>query len=173
MHLEVEEFLRSDAVQVLGWQGVTVVEVGAADWNGRARDYFDGWATWIGIDLQPGDGVDYVGDAVEILRTIPDNSYDRAVSTEVLEHASGWREILSEMLRVLVPSGYLVCTCASPGRPPHGATGTPLPLPGEYYRGVGGVEFMDAVSACRVPATVEVLEVVPNPGDLRAVVRKD
>lgn len=173
MHAEVVEFLSSIEVQTLGWVGAKVIEVGAADWNGSARDYFDRWESWEGIDLMPGPGVDHVGDAVALLAGMPADYFDYAVSTEVFEHAPEWRAIVAAMLRVLRPGGYLVATCASPMRPPHSAVGAESLAPGEYYAGVSVVDMLQTVSVCGIPCTVIVAEDLPIPGDTRVLIRRE
>ena len=122
MHTEVEDFLnKTDSY--LAWTGCDVIEVGAQDVNGATRYLIPGTpASWTGIDLVPGPGVDYAGKAEDILPLIKER-FDIAVSTEVLEHAPGWRNIVIGMVNVLHPGGHLVITCAAPGRPEHGASG--------------------------------------------------
>lgn len=169
MHQEVVDFLTSPRVQDVGWTGKSVLEVGAQDVNGRARDYFDGVETWEGVDLVDGPGVDHVGDAVAILEDFITRgiTYDRVVTTEVLEHAEEWRAMVHRMIGVLAPGGVLVLTCASPARPPHGAHGDPQPLPGEFYRGVSVGDVTKAVE--QAGGQMIWSEDVPIPGDTRII----
>lgn len=169
MHAEVVEFLRSSPVQDIGWEGVSVLEIGAQDVNGRARDYFDGWTTWHGVDLVPGDGVTFVGDAVEIVAGFA-GLYDRVVSTEVLEHAERWSALVAGMVRALTPEGYLVATCASPSRPPHGVSGGEVVAPGEYYRGVSLAEVVVALR--HAGASIVYARHLANPGDVQVVAQR-
>lgn len=140
MHPEVERFLASDEVTRIPWLGARVIEVGAQDVNGAVRylvpDTLGG--EWLGIDLVDGPGVDYVGDAVSILPTLHEDGerFDIAISCEVLEHAPDWRSIVAGMLSVLKPGGFLVITCAGPGRPEHNANGAAELEPGEWYENV-------------------------------------
>lgn len=160
MHAEVIEFLRSRIVQSLPHAGAHVVEVGAQDVNGATRDAL-GWrdrCTWHGIDLVDGPDVDYVGDAATVLRTLRADGYlfDGAVSTEVLEHAADWRDIVMEMALCVRLPGWLVVTCAGPGRPPHGASGGDV-APVEHYENVHWSGVVAAVLEARPDARVDVL----------------
>lgn len=129
-------------------------EVGAADHNGRARDYLPTiGGRWVGFDLLPGPNVDVVGDAA---LTLPDHSQcDVMVSTEVLEHAENWVVLLHRMCASVRSGGWLVVTCAGPGREPHSADGGPL-QPGEHYRNISANEIeCTAVVHGFVPLIVE------------------
>lgn len=170
MHPEVVEFLTSENVQAVGWKGTSVLEVGAQDVNGRARDCFEGWATWDGIDLVPGPGVTFVGDACMILPDLAGSNYDRTVSTEVLEHTADWWHIVHGMVKATALGGYIIITCASPAREPHGANGGPL-SEGEYYQGVS----LDAVvrELRFFGCSVLVGQHFIIPGDVRVLAKRD
>lgn len=139
MHVEVEQFLRMSG-DFVPWSDAVVVEVGAQNVNGATRSFVDGEpAGWIGIDLVAGPGVDWVGDAEEILVRAQDNYlFDVAVSTEVLEHTPRWAQIVEAMVHILDDGGWIVLTCAAPGRPQHGASGGDGQ--GEYYANVSSNE---------------------------------
>ncbi|MFD1825300.1 MULTISPECIES: class I SAM-dependent methyltransferase [Mumia] len=62
----------------------------------------------VGIDTRPLPAVDVVGDALEVLRTIPDASVESVYSEHFLEHVDDAREVLSEISRVLVDGGTCV-----------------------------------------------------------------
>jgi len=51
--------------------------------------------------------VDEVVADVQDLREIPDNSFDIAVSTQVIEHVPDDSKVLKETYRILKPGGYL------------------------------------------------------------------
>lgn len=138
MHTEVAQFLRS--CQMVRMLNQTVYEVGALDVNGRAADHMSGgWKSWLGFDLVAGAGVDVVGDAIV---TLPEHPVcDVLVTTEVLEHAPEWDVLVGVMCDSIREGGWLVLTCAGPGRPPHAADGSCNgPHPGEWYRNVSLVE---------------------------------
>jgi len=110
-----------------------VLEIGSADINSSAQDLSlrallpD--ATWHGIDMSDGPGVDEVVSAAEY-RTR--RTFDCVVSTEALEHAPRPEDIIECAARYLVPGGVLLLTAAAPERAPHGADGGPV-QPGEHY----------------------------------------
>ena len=75
--------------------------------NIGARVKADGWKNF---DINPGPGVDYVGDCRD-LSQFADNSVDVIYASHILEHLSYQREIhaaLGEWLRVLVPGGLVM-----------------------------------------------------------------
>lgn len=137
MHVEAAEFLRAQSKQVK-WDGATVFEVGAYNVNGRARDFVPkGWTSWVGFDLMSGPDVDVVGDAIELLPK--QGTCNVLVSTEVLEHCEAWAVLVQKMCESVRRGGYLLLTCAGPGRPEHSASGGEL-RSDEHYRNVSAFE---------------------------------
>jgi len=137
MHQTVIDFV-SYTSQIVQYDGASVVEVGAQNVNGRAMDAASGTAKqWVGIDLVAGPDVHHVGDATIILPILVEQGelFDIAISTEVLEHAEGWKEIVTGLVALLRSGGHLILTCAGPGRPEHSSTGKP-DLDGEYYKNI-------------------------------------
>ena len=66
----------------------------------------DGWKI---LNIQPGDGVDYVGDCTD-LRQFKDNSVDEVYASHVIEHLSYVNELLETLKgihRILKPRGIL------------------------------------------------------------------
>lgn len=61
----------------------------------------------IGIDLHDHQGVDLVGDALEVLRRFPDGSVRSAYSAHFLEHLADARPLLQELARVLASDGVV------------------------------------------------------------------
>jgi hypothetical protein len=119
-----------------------ILDVGGQNVNGTAHDWFTHPDTTITtLDIE---GADIIADA----RTWePDRRFDVVMATEVFEHIRDWPAVLRTMVLALDPAGpgVLLATCASPGRPPHGATGAPLPAPGEWYRNVTPAQLAEAV----------------------------
>jgi SAM-dependent methyltransferase len=80
------------------------------DIGGRARsgnrnvDHFPEADATI-FDIVPGEGVDVVGDAHELSRHFPPDSFDFAVSVSVFEHLLMPWKVAVEMSRVLKPGG--------------------------------------------------------------------
>jgi len=95
----------------------TILEVGSLDVNGSPRDVCqNNYASYVGVDLVLGPGVDVVCDVEEL----PDNpvgqqKYDVVISTEMLEHAHNWNIALFNLLDVVSVGGILVLTTRSPG----------------------------------------------------------
>jgi SAM-dependent methyltransferase len=166
MHPEVIAFVKS--CNEVDYTGALVYEVGAQDVNGATRDLVpQTYARWVGFDLVAGPGVDYVGDAEQ---TIPGNPpCDVMISTEVLEHAERWAELLGVMCDAIKPGGWLVLTCAGKGRRPHGANGGPFPEPGEWYR---NVELHEVDAVCTAHGLSMVYGEEGYPGDTRYLGRK-
>lgn len=121
----------------------SVLEIGSLDVNGGVRDLFPHANVYIGLNDVPGPGVDVVADAATYR---PSHLFDVVVSTEVLEHANQWKNIILMCLDALAPQGVLILTCAGPGRGPHGQHGAEAPEPGEWYRNVAGWEIADVVN---------------------------
>jgi len=120
---------------------LTVLDVGGQNVNGTAHDWFTHPATTITtLDVE---NADVIADA----RTWqPTRQFDVVMATEVFEHIEDWRAVLNTMALALRPGGVLLATCASTGRPAHGATGAPLPADGEHYRNVDPPELVEALS---------------------------
>jgi SAM-dependent methyltransferase len=130
-----------------------VVEAGAYDYNGSARDAISvhGPASYLGTDAQPGPGVDLVCPAEKLPAVLGEDFADVLVSTEMLEHAEDWRGAVTGMARVLAPGGLLLLTTRGPGFPFH-------PHPGDFHRFT--VDQMDGIAeACGL----EVIQLEPDP----------
>lgn len=109
-------------------RGRRVIEVGSYNVNGTIRDHISplGPASYIGVDVSAGPGVDQVCSANELEARFGAESFDLVVSTEMLEHAADWRAAITNMKRVLRTGGYLLLTTRSAGFPYHN--------PPDYWR---------------------------------------
>jgi SAM-dependent methyltransferase len=99
------------------------LECGSRDVNGSVRPLFGG--EYLGIDAQPGPGVDIVCSAHEL--PFADASFEVVVATEMLEHDPAFWRSLPEMVRVLAPGGFLILTARGIGFPRHDH-------PADYWR---------------------------------------
>lgn len=97
------------------WQ--SVLEVGALNVNGSARSLFEMHqpASYAGVDMQAGLGVDEVCAAEALAARFGPNSFDVVVSTEMLEHVFDWRAVVHNLKAVLRPGGLLFITTRSIG----------------------------------------------------------
>lgn len=138
-----------------------VLDVGGADVNGSIRDQLP-HATWIGLDAAPAPGVDIIADAADW--TSPFKEYDLVVATELFEHAERWRLIIQVMADALCEIGpeVLIATCASTGRPAHGARGEDGVPAGQYY---GNVDPDDLRAVLEEHFMEAYVEFNPDPGD--------
>lgn len=140
MHQEAETALHGmlgDA-RIHRYDELDVLDVGGRLVNDSIR-YLLPRSTWTGVDAKAGPNVDVVADAT---RWEPQRTYDVVFCTEVLEHVERWREVLFTCARATkIDGGVLLVTCASDGRPPHGADGTETVPRDEYYGNVSAVDL--------------------------------
>lgn len=125
MHPEALEYTQR-ALQAI--HPTSVIEIGSRDINGSARM---AGVKWLGIDINPGTGVDKVVDACYFK---PDQLVDCVVCNEVLEHAPDWAVMVLKAAKWLKPGGTMVVTCAGPAREAHSAADGGRLRPNEYYR---------------------------------------
>ena len=126
-----------------------VLEVGSQNINGSARDWVEDSKskTWIGIDLGEAPGVDMVCPAE--FAQIESGWSDLSISCECFEHASNWKLILDNMIRISRPGGLIVLTFAGSGRGTHGTLDTSpgaSPFTQSYYKNISANDFMQ--NAC-------------------------
>jgi hypothetical protein len=153
MHIAAREFVAKSLADFGDITG-DVVELGSRNANGGVRDLFPKARSYTGIDITDGPGVDIAMDAA-LWR--PTHGYACVITTETLEHAQNWRQILSSGAAALAPDGIMLVTCAMGGRVPHSATipDTP-PAPGEYYGNVHQKDFEIAVDQLRLQADIAI-----------------
>lgn len=137
MHPGAREFVARHATS----EPVSVIEIGSRDINGTVRDLFPR-ATWTGLDLHAGSGVDVVCDAMLYQ---PPGLVDLVVCCEVLEHARNWRDLLCAAHGWLKRRGRLIVTCAGPGRDPHSAIDGGSLRPDEHYANISMAELNRAM----------------------------
>lgn len=167
MHAEAMEAVINMATRVSDTI-YTALDIGGRDNNGNARSIWPD-TKWTVLDTEPGDDVDIVDDA-RLWRGNETHTghFDLVLCTEVLEHCEGWAALLTTAHWALRPGGWLVLTAASHLRPPHGATGDPLPAEDEWYKGVHP-EVLH--TAAQIFDDVEVKH-RPIPGDVYLLARR-
>lgn len=131
---------------------VRVLEVGSLDINGNLRHLFLPPVWYTGIDLAPGPNVDLVAPGHLFDAGI---RYDTVLSAEALEHDLYYPRTLQNLVRLLLPGGLLVISCATTGRPEHGTRrslpenapflGRISPEWGDYYRNLDESDFRSAL----------------------------
>lgn len=109
--------------------GRRVLEVGARDVNGSLRPHVEalGPACYLGVDMEPGEGVDEICYAESLEGRFEAGAFDIVLSTEMLEHVRNWRTAIRNMKAVLAPGGLLLLTTRSEGFPLH-------EHPADYWR---------------------------------------
>jgi SAM-dependent methyltransferase len=106
-----------------------VLEVGSLNVNGSLRKCVMKRrpASYIGIDIRSGLGVDRVLAADHLVDNFGSRSFDLVICTETLEHIREWKWAVHQMKGVLRDGGILLLTTRSPGFPLH-------EYPGDYWR---------------------------------------
>ena len=99
------------------WYGASdgkIVDLGAMNVNGSYRELFPG-GDYVGVDLEPGPGVDIVLSDVYQL-PFEDSSVDLILSGQMLEHCGQFWRVFDEIHRVLGPQGraYLIAPSSGP-----------------------------------------------------------
>lgn len=117
MHSSSMENMRRCVDWYVGGTAGKVVDLGAMNVNGSYRQLFEPSTEYVGVDLEPGPGVDLVLDDVYSL-PFEDNSLDLVLSGQMLEHCGQFWRVFSEISRVLKPEG-LAFTIAPSSGPVH------------------------------------------------------
>jgi SAM-dependent methyltransferase len=104
-----------------------VLEVGSRNVNGSVRDVFADAAEYVGIDAEPGAGVDIVMRGHQLGEHWPAEHFDTVLCYETLEHDPQFWMTLAAIRRVLRVGGFLFVTSPTFGFPLHR-------YPKDYYR---------------------------------------
>lgn len=137
--------------------GGRICEIGSRDVNGSIRELFHDSIQYLGVDYEPGPGVDRVGMAHTSLAGCR-SQFDVVVTCEALEHDPAWRATLATAVRILKPGGLFVATMASPKRPRHGTTdsndGAAFGPDPDYYRGLAAEDLSPILSPALFPMSI-------------------
>lgn len=119
--------------------GADVLEVGSRDLNGSFRSIIEplGPASYLGIDMASGPGVDKVSNLFAM-----SGEFDIVVCTEVLEHIEEWRAAVTRLEWLTKDNGYIVVTTRAHGFQRHD-------FPSDYWRFTVG-DICAAFSRCHV-----------------------
>lgn len=91
-----------------------VVEIGSQDINGSLRSVCPSEFEYIGVDFQPGKGVDLILDDPYSL-PFKDESVDIVLSSSCFEHSEMFWVVFLEIMRVLKPTGIFYLNSPSNG----------------------------------------------------------
>jgi SAM-dependent methyltransferase len=91
-----------------------ILEIGSQDVNGSLRVHQPRHAEWLGVDINPGPGVDMVIDPNTKL-PFSDGHFDLVIASSVFEHDVAFWKTTQEMARVLTDTGYMYINAPSNG----------------------------------------------------------
>jgi SAM-dependent methyltransferase len=128
------------------FEGRRVLEIGSLNINGSVRQFFSD-CDYTGIDVAPGAGVDVVCGG----QSFDAPAFDVVISCEAMEHNPHWIETMRNMVRLCKPTGLILMTCATSGRPEHGTSSSqpsdsPLTvgMGWDYYRNLTADDLIGA-----------------------------
>jgi len=134
VHHSAQQFVENTVRMLnLNRPGLTVLEIGSYNVNGTVRGAFSR-TDYTGVDFEAGPGVDVVADITQV--EWEPEKFDVVVCCEVLEHIEEPLAIVEAAHLLLKPSGVLILTCASPGRPRHSGRQRPFDPEVDFYRNV-------------------------------------
>ncbi|MBM3553643.1 MAG: methyltransferase domain-containing protein [Alphaproteobacteria bacterium] len=93
---------------------IKVVDLGAMNVNGSYRELLPPAAQYVGVDLEPGPGVDLTLSDVYLL-PFADSSIDVVITGQMLEHSGQFWRVFSEIFRILNPDGLAFVITPSAG----------------------------------------------------------
>lgn len=98
-------------------KGKKIIEVGSLDINGSLRPYIMtlGPLSYIGIDIEKGNGVDIICNAEHMVERFGKEIFDVVISTETLEHVEDWTKVISNIKNICKPNGIILITTCSYG----------------------------------------------------------
>ena len=91
-----------------------ILEIGSLNVNGSLKDFQPENSNWVGIDLEPGEGVDLV---IEPGASLPfgDKTFDLVIAASVFEHDPMFWQTFNEMVRVTKENGFIYLSAPSNG----------------------------------------------------------
>jgi len=103
-------------------RGREILEIGSRIANASIRPVLTSLvpASYTGVDIGPGPGVDVVCRAEEVNKRFGDERFDCVIATEVLEHIENWQTAIHAMKLVLKIGGIMLITTRSRGFDYHG-----------------------------------------------------
>lgn len=143
-----------------------VLDIGARYINGSVSEALPPLAVYIGLDIEPGVGVDVVADASQKL---PLDELDVVTCSSVFEHTPKGPDICREAYKALKVGGLFVVTTVDERWPTHSAVDGGTLRPGEYY---GAVSSQDLIKWLEAAGFVHIHGTVTHRGDLFFTARR-
>lgn len=114
MHDTALEIGRAAMELYAGGEHPKILEIGAMDVNGSLRQFASDTTQYLGVDLEPGKGVDMV---VEPGKPLPfkDEAFDLILASSVFEHDPAFWMTFVDLARVLREGGHLYINAPSNG----------------------------------------------------------
>ncbi|MBL8350003.1 MAG: class I SAM-dependent methyltransferase [Burkholderiaceae bacterium] len=109
-----KQFFDCYGPQLASDAAVKVIEIGSRDVNGSIRKNCPAAFEYIGVDFEPGKGVDLVLADPYVL-PFADGSADAVVSSSCFEHSEMFWILFLEILRILKPAGLFYLNAPSNG----------------------------------------------------------
>jgi len=99
-----------------------VLEIGSLNINGSLKEHIIKFKPfkYTGVDIQKGKNVDIVCNAENLLNYFTKESIDLLVATELLEHVTNWKKVITNFKQVLKKDGIILITTRSKGCKYHG-----------------------------------------------------
>jgi len=97
--------------------GCSVLEIGAYNVNGTARDYFLNVKRYVGVDVAKGPCVDIVTNAIDTHFKVEE--FDTLVYLSVFEHDPNWRAGFDHNLHWIRPGGLIIICFGAEGNKRH------------------------------------------------------
>ncbi len=101
--------------------GKRILDVGSHNINGSPRTAIMPFKPleYLGVDIMQGKEVDLICSGEDLISTFGLNSFDIVIASELMEHVSDWKSVISNIKNVCKPCGFILLTTRSPGFPYH------------------------------------------------------
>jgi SAM-dependent methyltransferase len=143
MHPQAYSFVKR-ALADLAVAGAHVVEIGSLDVNSTeqglsVRELCADAASYTGVDVRKGPGVDLVKDVRDVLIKDLPHRPDLVICCETLEHDDDPASLIAAAYSLLAMGGVFILTAAGEDRQPHGVDGGGVG--DEWYQNIGRADL--------------------------------